>query len=226
MPTAPKAAAGKAKAKPAAVSDSWTLSDANDSVAKARSKLQASIKTEGQVPGKSRSKLPFLILAVVALVAVAAFLLVNKGTGIAAGDGAPITLVYNDTSFTMANGGDYTLNVNDLQFVRGVDGGGDDYNGYRIAKRVLPSNSCARIVLQGKQTDAPPQCKAIQSSEFLSNQLLFFWRKEAQGGNAVSTFEVLYKGSHLQYCDTVARGGDAECRFTWPVPPPTPEPAT
>ncbi|MEO8607047.1 MAG: serine/threonine-protein kinase [Chloroflexota bacterium] len=230
-PSAPKSASGKAKAKAqaqiAAASDSWTLSDANDSVAKARSKLQASIKTEGKIQGRSRSRLPLLILAVIALVAVSVFLLVNKGTGIAAGDGAPITLFYNDTSFTMVNAGTYTLNVNDLKFVRGVaDAGGDDYNGYRIAKRVLPSNSCARIVLQGKQSDAPPQCKAIQSSEFLSNQMLFFWRKEAEGGNTVSSFDVSYKGTVIANCNTVARGGDAECRFTWPVSAPTPEPAT
>lgn len=224
-PIAPKSASGKSKAKSqaAAVSDSWTLSDANDSVAKARSKLQASIKTEGKIPGKSRSKLPLVALVMVALVAVAVIFVTSRGGGIAAGDGAPITLVYNDSSFTMANGGDYTLDMNDLKFIRGVDGGGDDYSGDRIAKNILPGKSCARIILQGKQTTAPPQCSTIQSAEYLSNQALFFWRKEAEGGNAVSTFEVWYKGAVVQRCDTVARGGDAECRFSWPVPPPTPE---
>jgi serine/threonine protein kinase len=226
---APKSTATKSSAKTqvSAVSDSWTLSDANASVAKAREKLQASIKTETQNPEKkSRSRLPLLLVALIAVVAAGAFLLVNKNGSVATGDGAPITLVYNDSSFTMVNGGGYTLNVNDLQFVRGVaDAGGDDYNGYRIAKRVLPSNSCARIVLQGKQIDAPAQCSAIQSAEFLSNQALFFWRKEGEGGSITSTFEVRYQGNVITHCDTVARGGDAECRFTWPVPP-TPEPPT
>jgi len=205
-----------------AVSDSWTLSQANDSVAKARGKLQAS----GKVPGKARSKLPLLAAAAVLLAAIVVVFLVNQGGGgNVAGDGAPIALIYNDSNFTMVNSGDYTLDVNDLKFIRGVDGGGDDFNGYRISRRILPDSSCARISLQGKQNDAPPQCNAIQSTEFLTNQARLFWRKETEDGSAVTTFEVWYKGNVVQRCNTVARGGDAECRFTWPVSPPTPEAA-
>lgn len=226
-PASAKSSPAKNKAAtPPAVSDSWTLSDANDSVARARSKLQGSIKTEAKTDGKTRSKLPLIAAAVVLIIAVAAvFALSQNGGGtVVAGDGAPITLIYSDSGFTMVNRGDYTLDVNDLKFVRGVDGGGDDFNGFRIAKKILPGDSCARIILQGKQIDAPPQCTTTQSTEFLSNQALFFWRKEADGGNAISSFEVWYDDNMVQRCDTIARGGDGECRFVWPVPPPTPEP--
>jgi hypothetical protein len=223
------AAKSSAKVKTAVapvVSDSWTLSDANDSVAKARSKLQASIKTEAKSEGKSRSKLPLIVGAVVILIALAAVVLFSQqgNATVAAGDGAPIALIYSDSGFTMVNSGDYTLDVNELKFVRGVDGGGDDFNGFRIAKKILPGDSCARIILQGKQINAPPQCSTIQSTELLSNQALFFWRKEAEGGTTISSFEVWYKGNMVQRCDTIARGGDGECRFVWPVPPPTLEP--
>lgn len=225
VPAGKSSAKAKAVAAPA-VSDSWTLSDANDSVARARSKLQASIKTEAKSEGKSRSKLPLIAGAVVILIALAAVFVISQGGGGggAVGEGAPIALFYSDSGFTMVNSGDYTLDVNDLKFVRGVDGGGDDFNGFRIAKKVLPSDSCARIILQGKQIDAPPQCVTTQSTEFLSNQALFFWRKEAEGGTTISSFEVWYKGNFVQRCDTIARGGDGECRFVWPVPAPTPEP--
>src|SRR5262249_23495097 len=142
--TAAKAASPKAKVVSAPpVSDSWTLSEASKSVAEARSKLQAGLKTEAKAPAKRRSKVPLLLAVIVVVVAAGVFFLTNRGAGIAVGDGAPVTLIYNDTSFTMVNGGDYILNVNDLKFVRGIDGGGDDYNGYRITKKILPGNSCA-----------------------------------------------------------------------------------
>jgi hypothetical protein len=136
--------------------------------------------------------------------------------------GAPIILIYNDSNFSMVNAGDYAINVQDMQFIRGVDGGNDDYTGDRVRQDILPPSSCARVQLQGKQNDAPPQCRAIQSAEFLTDQTRLFWRKETTDGSTISTFEVWYKGSRIQLCDTVARGGDHECRFNWPVPPPTP----
>jgi serine/threonine protein kinase len=222
-PAADKPAPSKTKAAATPASgDSWTLSEANNSVAKARGKLQAS----GKIPGSARSKLPFLAAAaVIAIAAVVVFLVSRGSPGGAAGDGAPIALIYNDANFTMVNSGDYTLDVNELKFIRGVDGGGDDFNGFRISRQVLPESSCARIGLQGKQNDIPPQCSAVQSTELLTNQTRLFWRKETEDGNPATTFEVWYKGNVVQRCDTVARGGDAECRFTWPVSPPTPESA-
>jgi serine/threonine protein kinase len=208
------------------LSDSWTLSEASASVSQARNKLlQAKNKTEPKAGNKrSRLMFPILMLLVVA-VAIGAFVVLNRGVGtVAAVEGAPVVLLYNDSNFTMANAGDYTLDVNDLKFIRGVEGGGDDYNGFRISRKVLPAGSCARIQLQGRQNDPPPQCGSIQNAEFLSDQTRLFWRKETPEGTPVSTFEVWYQGNLLQRCDAIARGGDAECRFTWPVPAPTPIP--
>jgi hypothetical protein len=125
----------------------------------------------------------------------------------------------------MINSGDYDLNVTDLKFIRGVDDKTDDFYGDRVSRNTVPAGDCFRISLQGKQNEKPPQCASVQSAEFLTNQLRFFWRKEAQDNTTISTFEVQYKGSVVARCDTVVRGADTECRFTWPVPPPTAEPA-
>jgi serine/threonine protein kinase len=203
-----------------APSDSWTLSEASASVSLARDKLARS-KTDPKSPFRSRSKLVYALVGVIVL-ALIAVVVIAGGGGAGSGAGAPITLVYDDSNFTMFNGGDYTFNVQDLQFRRGIDDGIDDYVGDRISQDILPPRSCARVQLQGKQNNAPPQCGAIQSAEFLSDQTRLFWRKEAGDGSAITTFEVWYKDNLITRCDTVARGGDAECRFNWPVLAPTP----
>jgi serine/threonine protein kinase len=200
-------------------SDSWTLSEASASVSLARDKL-ARAKTDPKSPFKTRSKLVYGLAGVIVIVLIAIGI-ISGGGGAGGAAGAPITLVYNDSNFTMLNGGDYTFNVQDLQFRRGVDDGIDDYAGDRISQDILPPGSCARVQLQGKQNNAPPQCGAIQSAEFLADQTRLFWRKETADGSTITTFEVWYKGSLVTRCDTVARGGDAECRFNWPVPAPT-----
>lgn len=204
------------------VLDSWTLPKKPD----APNKKGA---TATKPSGERRSRTPLLLLLLILVIGggAAAFLLTqNKGP--AAANGAAITLIYNDTNFTMFNGGDYTLNVNDLKFVRGVaDEGGDDYNAYRIARKIVPAQNCVRVQLQGKTNDAPPQCgDNIHNSELLTNQALLFWRQEAPNDTTISSFEVQYKGNLLARCDTVARGGAAECFFTWPEPPPTATPPT
>lgn len=173
--------------------------------------------------GRSRMGLVAAVVLVLAILGVGAFLFLNR-TSVAA-DGAAITLIYNDSNFTMLNGGTYVLQVSNLKFVRGdADNGGDDYSAERVSQHVLPSKACFRISLQGKQDNSPPQCSSIQSTEFLFNQSRFFWRKEAEDGSAISTFAILYKGDEVARCDTVARGGDHECRFSWPVPAPTQTP--
>ncbi len=208
------------------LSDSWTLSEVSASVANARDKLTGRIYNSPTTRRKSRSRMMLPLLAIVVLLAAGVFLLVKNGDVGIGGAGAAVTLIYDDSNFTMLNGGDYTLDVNDLQFIRGVEGGGDDYNGYRITGKVLPAGYCARVQLQGKQNDTPPQCNAVQGTELLSNQMRFFWRKETPEGTPISTFEVWYKGNLVQRCDTVVRGGDAECRFNWPVAAPTPAPSS
>jgi serine/threonine-protein kinase len=171
-----------------------------------------------QLRKKGRAPLLTVMVLLLAAGAIAAFMLISSQNG-AGGAGALITLMYTDTAFTMFNGGDYTINVNDLKFIRGVEGDNDDYNGFRIAGRILPALSCARIKLQEQQDSAPKQCNEIQSTEGLYDPLRFFWRKEMADGGTATTFEVWYQGSLIARCNTVGRGGDAECRFTWPVLP-------
>ncbi len=180
----------------------------------------ASYLTEHTRQLGKRGRVPlFAVLALLlAAGAIATFMLINSQSG-AGGTGAPVTLMYTDSSFTFFNGGDYTLDVNDLQFIRGAEGDNDDYNGFRIAGRILPAQSCARIKLQETQESAPRQCSEIQSTEGLYDPLRFFWRKETSDGGTVTTFEVHYQGNVVARCNTVGRGGDAECRFTWPVLP-------
>lgn len=172
---------------------------------------------------KKKSRTRLLLLLLIIAIGAGAFFVLN-GRGSSAVPGAAITLMYNENNFTMFNGGDYDLNVLDLDLVRGVDGGGDDFSGDRVRADTLPSATCFRVGVQGKQDDSPPQCTKIQSAELLTNQNLLFWRKEAGSNSVISTFEVQYKGQVVARCNTVGRGEDGECRFNWPVPPPTATP--
>lgn len=167
-------------------------------------------------PGKFRL---LVITALLVLIGGLAFVLLANQT--TTSDGASIALIYTDSSFTMYNGGDYTLDVFQLQFVRGVDGGGDDYSGDRVPENELEANSCYRINLQGNQTQAPPQCGAkVTKQEGLSNPLRFFWRQETEDGSPISSFEVRYNNRVIARCNTIARGNADECRFNWPVAAP------
>jgi hypothetical protein len=190
----------------------------------ARKKQAAKVAPQPGEKTKPGGRLRILFLVVLlAALGVGAFVVLN-GLGIIT-DGAQITLIYNTESFAMINGGDYTLDVNTLQFVRGMaDEGGDDFNGYRIARHILPGGMCASLTWQGKDAHLPPQCTQdkTHSSEFLLDPDKFFWRKETATDTPISTFSVMYDGREIARCDTVARGGDAECRFNWPVAP-TPE---
>lgn len=193
-----------------ALLENWTLPKADG----APNKKAASGK-------KSRFRSLLLLLLIVAI--GGGYWVIN-GQGGSGVPGASITLMYDENNFTMFNGGDYDLNVFELNLVRGVNGGGDDFSGDRVRGDTLPATTCFRVGLQGKQNDAPPQCTNIQSAELLTNQNLLFWRKETGGDSVASSFEVQYKGQVIARCNTVARGEDAECRFEWPVPPPTATP--
>lgn len=173
------------------------------------------VTTKQKSGGRSRILVILVLLAVIAGVAVVALKGLNSGGG-----GAPITLIYNTDGFTMVNGGDYTLDVFKLQFIRGVDGGGDDFNGDRITRDIIPAGKCIRIIWQGKQVDTPPQCvNEVHSETGMITPALFFWRKEGENNSTTSTFAVVYDGREVARCNTIERGGDAECRFSWPVVP-------
>lgn len=174
-----------------------------------------------------------LVVLVGLMVLVAGAFIVNGLLGLggsqAAEGGAPVTLIYDDATFTLVNEGDYELNVLPLQFVRGVDGDGDDFTGDRIPRDVLPADrNCFQIVLSTGTPSVPPQCNPISQhrhgQEMLSNPKRVPWRSETEDNTRIATFEVRYKGQLLARCDTVERGGYGECRFTWPeVPPETPQ---
>ncbi len=229
--------------KPAAVSstksvvESWTLSETPAQAEVHKVDTKAPTTRPGAAPtssmaSKRKSRSPILLLLLLLVVAGGAgMILLNGGlpggtaSSLVFGENhAEVLLIYNDSAFQMVNTGDYDLNVADLKFIRGVDGGGDDFNAERISRDTVPAGACARLATQGKQTPRPPQCPNNYWQENLIDQTLYFWRKESRDGAALDTFEVRYKGNVITRCNTVARAGSSECRFTWPEPPPTPTP--
>jgi serine/threonine protein kinase len=179
-----------------------------------------------QKPARKRP-MPFIALAAVVLLVAGGFMLSRliggDGATVAAG-GAPVTLIYDENTFTLINEGDYDLNVQKLKFVRGVNDDVDDFSGDRIPRDVLPVNKkCFQIILSTGTPSVPPQCNPISQhrhgQETLSNPRLVPWRSETNGNGRLATFEVLYDGQLITRCDTVARGGYGECRFNWPVLP-------
>ncbi len=156
------------------------------------------------------------ILLVIIVAIVGLVLSSNQSTPI---EGVPVALFYNDSSFTFYNASDASLNVQKAEFIRGVPGSNDDYSGDRVPGDQVESKKCFRIILQGDQSKAPPECGiGTPKREQLSNQLRFFWRQETEDGTEIKSFEVRYNGNVIARCNTVARGGNDECRFTWPMP--------
>lgn len=171
---------------------------------------------------KKRPRIPVTLTGFVAVALLVAGVFIVNGAGSTAG-GAPVTLIYDENTFTMYNGGDYTLNVQKLLFVRGSSGDRDDFSGDRVRRDILPPNMCFQVLLHGKPTSVPPQCdppeERRQSHEVLMEPRLFHWRKETLENTQVDAFEVLYDGKVLARCNTVGAGESGECHFTWPVVP-------
>ncbi len=175
-------------------------------------------KLKPKTGGKSNSrKFIFAGILVIIIVAIIAFVL--SSNQIAPIEGVPVALFYNDSSFTFYNASDGTLNVQKAEFIRGVPGSNDDYSGDRVPGDKVDSQKCFRIILQGGTNTSPPECgKGTPKSEQLSNPLRLFWRQETEDGTVIKSFEVRYNGNVITRCNTVARGGNDECRFTWPMP--------
>ncbi len=211
--------------------ESWPSVSSAKAVSKAAKMLdstaddRSTVKKTDPKPGTQRRLLWWGMAAVVLLVAAAAVVINGVfGGGSGGGGRAPVTLIYNDTAFTMFNGGNYTLLVSKMKFIRGTDfNGGDDYNGDRIPTDSVPPGECARIALQGPQTIMPQQCADVVGPDLLLDAERFFWRSEAPDGTLISQFDVLFEGQVIATCPTVVRGGNNECAFTWPVLP-TPVP--
>lgn len=197
----------------ASILESWSLSSADP----------AALRTAKDKTRSRRGSVRRILFLLILIATVGGGGLVFMQNRTASAPGAPITLIYDDANFTLVNNGSYDLNVFKLLLMRGVEGGGDDFSGDRVRGDTVPAGGCFRVVLQSDQGASPLQCKTIQSVEQLTNELRLFWRKENEGDTPISSFEVHYGGQTIAICATVARGGDAECRFTWPVPPPTPD---
>jgi len=136
------------------------------------------------------------------------------------GDGAPVTLLYSENDFSIINGGDYTLNVETLEFIRGDVGGGDDFSGDRIPSSELPPGRCYRIVRQGHSVRTNEDCRPLDAGGVLALQDVrnFFWRTEPDD---YEHFEVRFEGITIATCNTVARTESDQCHFQWPVGPPS-----
>ncbi len=172
------------------------------------------VKTAASSPARRRLSPALLALAALLVVgAIAAFVIGGQPSG------APITLRYDSTTFTMRNGGSERLDVFKLEFVRGPDGGGDDFAGDRIKGDMIPAESCFQIISTGRPESVPADCEPLYSFEQLMDARLFFWRQESRSGETFPEFRVLYDRQVVATCATVADGGQAECRFNWPVIP-------
>lgn len=217
----------------AAYTDSWDLPPA-----KTPRQKRARQKTAGAAAGRSIRKPVLLLLALVVLLGAVAALVMLGGSArlpLGAAPGAPVRLVYDELSFVMFNGGDYTLDVAadpiedprdtpHLKFVRGTDGDGDDFYGSRITQNIMPPGACARIVLPNYRGRLPAECASEHFYEQLMDSTRVWWRRELRDGSTVDEFTVWYKDRKIAVCETVPRGGSAECLFNWPVVPPAPTP--
>lgn len=174
---------------------------------------------------KRKSNVPLLLGALVLLLLLGGggFFAWQQFGGGSTQNNAEVVLYYNENSLVIHNTGDYTLqDTQRLTFVRGaVNDGGDDYSGDRIPRDLISAGRCFRIELQSQPSISPPQCgSSMENREILTNSDLFFWRR---GNLGLATFEVRWDNRVIARCDTVNRDV-GECRFNYPLDPPTPQP--
>ncbi|MCC6614748.1 MAG: serine/threonine protein kinase [Anaerolineae bacterium] len=131
-----------------------------------------------------------------------------------------ITLWYDDQSMVMYNGYGSDFNTFKWQFIRGVDGeGNDDYSGDRVDDDLIPVGECYILRTFGYDLTLPGQCKGLHNYEELQNPLRFFWRNEPVNA---ATFDIYYDRQLIAQCPTVHEGEQQTCTFTEPVLTPTP----
>ncbi|MCL4248620.1 MAG: serine/threonine protein kinase [Anaerolineae bacterium] len=127
-----------------------------------------------------------------------------------------ITMWYDDQSLIIYNGYDRDFNTFKWQFIRGVDGqGNDDYSGDRVDEDMIPAGECYILRNFGFDLSLPGQCKGLHNYEELQNPQRFFWRTEPVD---VSSFEVYYDRQLIAQCPTVRAGEQQTCSFAEPVP--------
>ncbi len=175
---------------------------------------------------KTGRNTPLLVIAAIAVLVTGLFII----NGISGGSltaslsgGASVRLIYDSQSFFMVNEGNYTLEVQKMMFVRGVDDGPDDFSGDRFPRDILPAGECYQISLQGPQVTPPIQCQPLTEKrhgyELLQNARRLHWLDETEDGSRAASFEVRYDGQVVTRCDTISDDEIKECNFTWPVGP-------
>ena len=229
VPVNPAEAQAGAKGKSGAKIPAPIPSEDNGSQTIGVSQLIKPVKSDVKPSSKeSNRKLPAPLLVMVAVAVLVTGIFILNGLsggalGVGLSGGASVRLIYDNQSFFMVNEGNYTLEVQKLQFVRGVDDGPDDFSGDRFPRDILPAAACYQITLQGPQVTPPVQCQPLSEKrhgyELLQNARRLHWLNEAEDGSRIATFEVRYDGRVLTRCDTISDDDNKECHFTWPVGP-------
>ncbi len=209
----PAAPAASAPAATAAARRPPRPADVSASSADAPARRKPSPEAAPAAGARSRwGSLAAAAVAAVAVIGVLVALLAGASPA-----SPPVTLWYSEGEFTMYNGGQATLDLRKLKFVRGADGDRDDYIGERVKGKILPAGSCARVRLMEFDNAPPADCRAIQSVEMLYQAPLMFWRAETPDGGTLASFEVWVAGEKIARCNTVTAGQQSECRFPWPA---------
>lgn len=135
-------------------------------------------------------------------------------------DSGSVILNYDADSLSIRNGYSQNLNFFSVQFIRGVDGGRDDYTGDRIrGDDTIPAGQCFLLYESGSDESVPAECSARSGYEVLLGQDRFFWRREPVGA---AFFEIWYNRVPIAQCPTVGTGEPPQtCSFTWQTPDPT-----
>lgn len=159
----------------------------------------------------------------------AALLLLLLAGGIAAAailnpQPAPqVVLTYDEDSLVIRNGYDVDLNFFSVQFIRGIDGGRDDYSGDRIRpNNTVPARQCFLLYERGTDDSIPEACSGRSGFEILLGEVRFFWRREPVDAEY---FEIWYNRVAIARCPTVSAGGEPQtCSFAWQTPQPSAAP--
>jgi serine/threonine protein kinase len=184
---------------------------------------------------RRRRMSPLLLLLLLALLLVAGGwgvmqFLSSQNVSISANGTLPVSIFlwYDENSFIIHNGTGRTIDMFPVQFIRGVDGGNDDYAGDRVSgtNDEIPAGECFVIYRQEFAPPLPPECTRRFNFEALFNARLFFWRSEtAQADTTYDTFQVWYNRVPVATCETVAEGeGRKTCAFAWQEVQPTATP--
>ena len=125
--------------------------------------------------------------------------------------GVPLTLLYNTNAFAIRNDSTWPVELGDMTLTRDEA----SFAGATLADSVLPNRACMVILLQRDTASIPEawNCEGrIHSQQFRLDVPALFWRNIGS-----EQFEVWHRGWPVAACPTLMRGGEGECRVTWPA---------